>query len=152
MRGTTNRTRLNISRNETDLGRLVSAVNRLPFAFVGVSVARTNSYAPPDAVNWYGVTFEKVIDYDEMVNSSGASMTIRDGCDGVYQFTVISAGTGELALFRNTVALFTVNVTTRYAVSVPIELEIGTTLEWKFRGTSLSAGCQVSAQRLGLFP
>jgi hypothetical protein len=160
MRGQTNRIKLNVSRTEKDLSRVVDEVNRLPFAFVGASLARSTEYIPTEVNTWQSVSFAPTIDFDGMVKD-GTRALILDGCDGVYQFGFFGATASGAADFRfivNGVSSFQVRIDNivRSRVSTPVALSANSVVEWQYRaattGIQLAADCRVSLHRLGLFP
>jgi hypothetical protein len=162
MPGVSRRIKLNVSNSETDLRRVVSEVNRLPFAFVGFSAVSSASFAPPSVSTWASVsTFVQGLNFDSILTGNVASAKVPDGADGVFQLSLsasVSAGTGKFRVARSNVALFEVVLGTdvKYAVSPPIELKVGDVLTFEFQSASLSytlaAGCAVSAYRIGLTP
>lgn len=163
MPGVSRRARLNVSATEKDVGRVVTEVNKLPFAFVGFGATRSAMMSPAFPNTWEAVTFTPGIDYDSMLNgsTSASSATVKDGADGVYLLSVrgsMASSTGSFRFTVNGTAVFTATMSTTEAShqSPPIALRPGDVIRFEFQvantGWLLNAGCAVSAVRAGLFP
>jgi hypothetical protein len=161
MPGVSNRTKLNVSPNEQDLWRVVSEVNRLPFAFVGAGLTRVEAHSVTNVDEWQPMLMTPTVDLDSIV-AGGTSATIPSGGEGVYQFAFQMQVSGAVSDVRVTAngtdvasATLPVGVST-LRISPPMRLDAGDVVRWERRSASLlstlNAGSMVSFHRLGLLP
>jgi hypothetical protein len=162
MRGHTNKHRQLLAATETSLARIVGAINRLPFGFVGWTFKRTGTYTPLAAMTWEPVSFSAILDDDKMLTAAATGARINEGCDGVFVLgflgrTVTSIGEFRVRDVATSTVLHTVTLDTvlQSSQSAPLKLSVGQTVVFEYRaalGVLLEAGCTVSTHRLGLLP
>jgi hypothetical protein len=160
MRGMSNRTKALLAPGDGTT-KIIQAINRLPFGYVGLAGERASGYAPVFANTWEAITFTPTLDLDGMFDTPASTATVPDGCDGVWVAVLtgsVSSSTGLFQVLVNGVAAvtFTLSTTARSLISLPFQVPANARLAFEYQASltsiTLVGGAQLSFHRLGLAP